>query len=448
MPKRTRIDFEGLAKDLRKLMASGPLNANTACRHLGISQSTFSRNVTQLSHDIFVVGRASKTIYALKREIPEVGHNFTIYKIDENGKTSKLGELLAIYPKGFYFEGRFFDDLPYFMDDLRPNGFLGRLIPRTHPDMELPKNINDWSANDCLRYLTRYGNDLIGNLILGDRAFERYLNKSVRASNSVQRNERDKEYPKMATQILQFGDPGSSAGGEQPKFPAVVEPDMTPVLVKFSPKVENNISQRRADLLICEHLCLGILNHYGQAAARSELIFGGGQVFLETIRFDRIGQLGRKGLISLNALDVEFAGRRGSWTESSKELLKHGLINKKIYNGIRWRELFGHLIGNTDMHLANVSFYFQIGSVVDIAPAYDMLPMLYAPQNDSIVEQDFDPPLPSPANADIWRDVWGAAGEFWGSASSNSQISPGFQKIAQTNLKKIQSLEHLQNLLP
>ncbi len=447
MPKRTRIDFGELAKNFRGLLVNGPLNASTACRHLGVSQSTFSRNIAQLSHDILIVGRASKTMYALKRVIPEVGSNFTIYKIDESGKSSRFGELFAIYPKGFYFD-RFFDDLPYFMDDLRPNGFLGRLIPKTHPDLELPKDISDWSANDCLKYLTRYGSDLIGDLILGDPAFERYLNKNLNTPDQVQRNERDKEYPKMAAQILQFGDPGSSAGGEQPKFPAVVGPDRMPVLVKFSPKVENDISQRRADLLICEHLCLGILNRYGQGAARSELIFGGGQVFLETARFDRVGQLGRRGLISLNALDAEFAGRRGSWTESSKELLKQQLISKKDYDDIRWRELFGHLIGNTDMHLANISFYFQIGGTAELAPAYDMLPMLYAPQNEQIVERSFDPPLPSPANADIWRDVWVAAREFWASVSSNSQISPGFQRLAQTNLKKIQSLEHLQNLLP
>lgn len=116
------------------------------------------------------------------------------------------------------------------MDDLRPNGFLGRLIPITHPDLNLPKDIGIWSANDCLKYLTRYGTDLIGNIILGDEAFERYLNRNIAPHAYVPKENRDKEYPKMAIEILQHGDPGSSAGGEQPKFPAVVGPEMTPVL--------------------------------------------------------------------------------------------------------------------------------------------------------------------------------------------------------------------------
>lgn len=394
---------------------------------------------------------------ALKSEAtsPEVGPVFTVYEINEAGKTSRRGDLHGISPNGFYLASastddgvsRFFGDLPYFMDDLRPNGFLGRLIPPAHPDLNLPKNILDWSANDCLKYLTRYGYDLIGNLILGDDAFARYLNGQI-TPHVVPLEMRDQEYPRMATEVLHHGDPGSSAGGEQPKFTAVVGPDRTPVLVKFSPKIESDVSQRVADLLICEHISLEALNRNGHSAAKSNLILGDNRVFLETERFDRVKILGRRGIISLGALDNELVGKRGSWTSTAGELLKQQLISTKMFDAVCWREIFGHLIGNTDMHLANISFYFQLPDIQDLAPAYDMLPMLYAPQSGQIIDRDFNPPLPKPADAGVWQDAWVAATEFWTSVIANTLISPGFRKIAQANLEKLQSLESLKDLLP
>ncbi|MFH0800289.1 MAG: type II toxin-antitoxin system HipA family toxin YjjJ [Pseudomonadota bacterium] len=456
MPRGPLIDLEKIILGLQELLAKGPLKASDAFSHLGISQSSFSKASARFPNDIVVIGHARKTTYALKRNIPDAGDNLTIYTIDESGKASQFGRLHAIYPKGFYFEpadtngrsGRFFEDLPYFIDDLRPKGFLGRLIPRTHPELSLPNNIKDWSADDAIRYLTQYGCDLIGNLILGDTAFNLYLKQYIGERKYVRREEREIEYPKLAINILQFGDPGSSAGGEQPKFPAVVGPEMKPVLVKFSPKVESAVGQRRADLLICEHTGLKVLKRYGRSTTVSTIIHGDDQVFLETERFDRIGERGRKGLISLEALSAEYVGKTGNWTDISKELLVQKIISKEAYEAVRWHEMFGQLIANTDMHLANISFYFSAEKILGLAPAYDMLPMLYAPQNEQLTQQIFTSPMPKPSNFDIWNDVWMAGKDFWTEVSNNSTISDGFRKIAQANLEKVQALEGLQNLLP
>jgi hypothetical protein len=100
------------------------------------------------------------------------------------------------------------------------------------------------------------------------------------------------------------------------------------------------------------------------------------------------------------------------------------------------------------MHLANLSFYFQKGVVLGLAPAYDMLPMLYAPQNEQIIEREFDPSPPRPFDADIWKDAITAAEEFWDQASKDARISQDFQKIAGENLVKIAALKRLQVLLP
>ena len=456
MPRRRRIDFERLASDLRKHLSNGVWGAGETCKNLGISQSTFSRAVARLASDVIRVGRAGKTRYALRRTIPDVGLQCPVYRIDEQGKTLRFGTLRAVHPRGFYYEappgarekGKFFPDFPYFLDDLRPSGFLGRLIPRQHPDLNLPRDIDDWTADHCLKHLTRYGHDLIGDLIIGDAAFERYMDADRETARSIPRNERSVEYPKRAMDVLKFGDPGSSAGGEQPKFSAHVGPERMPVLVKFSPRIGDDVSRRRADLLVCEHLGLGVMRGRGRSAEESELIQGEDQVFLEVRRFDRQGRRGRKGLISLRALDAEFAGGGGTWAESCKELLQQGRIGEETCREIRWREWFGHLIGNTDMHPANASFYFQYPDIIGLAPAYDMLPMLYAPQNEQVLEREFSPPPPKPDDAEIWRSAREAGCEFWRAVGDDSRISRGFQEIAEKNLKHLQSIERLGELLP
>jgi hypothetical protein len=450
-----RVDFEKAAQSLRlHLINHGASSAGEVFRSLNISQSTFSRTIARIRNEILIAGRAGRTRYALARAIPGVGSSLSIHEIDERGQASKSGTLHPVHPRGFYYQpadtdaGRFFNDLPYFLDDLRPSGFLGRLIPKQHPELDLPRNITDWSADDCLRYLTRFGADLVGNFVLGDAAFQLYLQNSLEGSPAIPSGRRSEEYPKLAAAVMKFGDPGSSAGGEQPKFSAFVAPGRIPVLVKFSAKIENGASRRRADLLVCEHLALEILKESGHPAAQSCIIDGQGQIFLEIRRFDRAGLRGRKGLISLLALDAEFAGRGRGWTASSEELLKQGLIDQETFKQIRWREAFGNLIADTDMHQANLSFYFHMPKDIRLAPAYDMLPMLYAPQNDQIIAREFKPSPPRPADTDIWPGVLSAATEFWTAAGRDRRISPDFRQIARTNSKKLQDLEKLRELLP
>lgn len=45
-----------------------------------------------------------------------------------------------------------YDDLPWFLFDLRPSGFLGRFVPMRHPELGLPVDIRAWSAEHLLGY--------------------------------------------------------------------------------------------------------------------------------------------------------------------------------------------------------------------------------------------------------------------------------------------------------
>ncbi|MEB0233458.1 hypothetical protein QN353_21805, partial [Undibacterium sp. 10I3] len=61
------------------------------------------------------------------------------------------------------------------LQDLRPQGFLGRMVPRMHPDLLLPEKIQDWSDDNALVYLARRGENLPGNLIVGNESYRRFL---------------------------------------------------------------------------------------------------------------------------------------------------------------------------------------------------------------------------------------------------------------------------------
>jgi hypothetical protein len=102
---------------------------------------------------------------------------------------------------------------------------------------------------------------------------------------------------------------------------------------------------------------------------------------------------------------------------------------------------FGQLIGNTDMHDGNLSFRPRIsaeGAAMTLAPAYDMLPMLYAPQRGvELAPVNFAPRLPLPAEREAWQDAAAAAAEFWSRATDDARISDEFRAICADNLHTI-----------
>lgn len=111
--------------------------------------------------------------------------------------------------------------------------------------------------------------------------------------------------------------PGSSAGGEQPKFCTCTERGH--VLVNFSAPDDNPVSERWRNLLLAEHLALKVMG------VKTAVFDFAGQRFLEIRRFDRIAQMGRVGVFSLRALDAEFVGNaRASWPALVNSLITEG----------------------------------------------------------------------------------------------------------------------------
>ena len=161
---------------------------------------------------------------------------------------------------------------------------------------------------------------------------------------------------------------------------------------------------------------------------------GDGQVFLEAERFDRIGSIGRRGVVSLAAIDAYLIGKRESWISAARSLRSLQRISNDDVERIRRVATFGRLIGNTDMHFGNLSFYLACEGPFILAPIYDMLPMMYAPTvANALPNRELELPLPNAESLDIWRDMTKIAKGFWESAGSHELISRGFKAIANRN---------------
>lgn len=452
MPRK--IDPEHLFRLLCRELASGPKSASELTAKLDISQPTLSRIVTTHRDDVILIGRARATRYVRARTIEDLGRSIPIYEVDESGGARELCRLLPIYPEGFFVDARtddvpglFFPDLPYFLNDIRPSGFLGRLAPRQHPELGLPPDVRNWSADHVLRYAGQFGWDLPGSLVIGDAAFRLHLERS-RDLRIVPANRRAAAYSDAANDVLHATPAGSSAGGEQPKFLAVRSPGPKHVLVKFTPPVKDAVTRRYADLLIAEHVAHSVMNRHGHGAPVSRLLQADARIFLEIERFDRLPIGGRRGLISLLSLDAEFLGLTRSWTESAFLLAESGHLSAYCIEQIRWREWFGHLIANTDMHFANISFFARGARITALAPAYDMVPMAYAPQQGNVLDPELSPPIPDPTMAPLWDVVCKAAQAFWAAVAAHDLVSARFKKIAIENRAVVEKLRELGKRLP
>ena len=98
---------------------------------------------------------------------------------------------------------------------------------------------------------------------------------------------------------------------------------------------------------------------------------------------------------------------------------------------------FGQLIGNTDMHDGNLSFT-PIERGLALAPIYDMLPMMHAPQRGiELPELPFETVLPMPSEQAQWQSAARAAVAFWRAAEGDERISPQFRGVCRATALRI-----------
>lgn len=430
MPRR--IDPSALHRELDRALARSPgASAADLCAALQVSQPTLSRLLAARKGDVLVVGRARRTRYALRRRAHGVPEPVPVFEVRPPGESPRhLLDLHLVEREGLFAlsagMATFSPDLPWFLQDIRPSGFLGRLVPRRFPTLGLPADVDLWSADDVLRFVCAYGWNLPGAFVLGEPAYAAFSLAAADPPDRVPLEARAERYAELAAEVLRWGPGGSSAGGEHPKFLAT-RGDGVAVLVKFSPPLTDPAAVRIADLLVAEHVAHETLRAAGQASARSGLLRAAGRLFLEIERFDRPSPGHRRGVISLRAVDAEYVGGPlDRWSTTTAALVRRGLLSGDEHRRVRWLEVFGDAIANTDMHPGNLSFWLDGTALADVAPAYDMLPMLYALRQRELVSVSFRPARPSPANADVAEEAWAAAAQFWAATAAHPDVSADF----------------------
>lgn len=421
-------------------------SATELSAQLGVSVPTVHRMLKECAGQWVAGGKGKRTRYAMLRPVRGLAARLPLYEVAESGQAELMGELAPIRPEGSFAElhrggwpipeesvDGWWGGLPYPVFDMRPQGFMGRQFARAwHRDLGLAADPREWSDDDVIHALCRRGSDTVGNLIVGDAAYEAWVQSKLDGEPPLRARGLGPAYDAMARQAVAAGVAQSSAGGEFPKFVARRElpGSATPhVLVKFSGADDSTAVRRWADLLVCEHLALeAAAGLPGVAAARSRIVAHGGRTFLEVERFDRHGEWGRSRLVSLETINGFFLGQGTSdWVQLARGLVGLGLLDDGALEAIELVWWFGRLIGNVDMHLGNLSF--RPAGMLHLAPVYDMVPMLYAPlPGGEVPEREFRPAVPRPQERERWMQACVAAVDFWQRAASDARISEGFRK--------------------
>jgi DNA-binding transcriptional ArsR family regulator len=468
-----RISHQATRDELLRHLRSTPRSSTSElARALGVTVPTVHHLLAELPEGaVLAAGRSRRTRYALRRPLRGSLADIPFYRIDADGRADGIGNLALVQPQGSLLpleaagwpipadsRDGWWDGLPYPLYDMRPQGYLGRQLARAQfRQLDVSDNPDEWNDEDIVHALSRVGTDCIGNLLLGDEAYRVWLRNKVDATDPLPEPNLAGRYAERAQQAVAAGDPVSSAAGEFPKFTATRYRDgqLTPhVLVKFSGAGGSAAERRWADLLVSEHLALACAAGIpGIDAASTRVLEYGGRVFLESERFDRVGMHGRTPVCTLGVLDGAFLGSTSSdWPGLALRLQGKGLVTAETVGAVARLWWFGQLIANADMHLGNVSF--QVAPPADtrvpgpgraagsagtraplrLAPAYDMLPMHYAPlPGGEVPPRNFSPELPLPPQRDAWQAGAVAALEFWKRAAQDVRISAVFRKTCAAN---------------
>lgn len=407
---------------------------------LGVNRSTVVRGLSLFGDELVSMGKTRRMRYALRRDLGAYGNAWPVYRIDESGRAEKWLQLESLHDRLWRVQwageapawARHFanaeglwNGFPFFLGDVRPQGFLGRALAQklslTHQLAADPRN---WSDDDIMVFLQSAGADLPGHHVVGDVCLRQALGHAVHREADI----RDR-YPELASLASQ-GTVGSSAGGEQPKFLASLQEadSWHHVLVKYSPPMDQAVGRRWADLLLAEYHAHEVLAEHDQGIGGVKCFDLEGRRFLEVPRFDRSSASGRRGVVSLHSLHAAGVGSHArTWVDALKELSHEGLVDDGALEAGARLQSFGELIGNTDMHLGNLALWMSDDLPFRLAPVYDMLPMQWAPSaQGELVNRRHAPEPPIPAMRDAWHEAAEWADQFWLRLAADKRLSKEF----------------------
>jgi hypothetical protein len=150
---------------------------------------------------------------------------------------------------------------------------------------------------------------------------------------------------------------------------------------------------------------------------------------------EAVGRKGRRAAFSLALVDAEFGGEGQGWMRAGTTLHREGLLGAQSLERLVRAETFGTWIGNSDMHLGNISVAPTTDGF-ELLPLYDMLPMAFAPVRGELPRPRLRPPLQTAGNASFWSEMGAAAGEFWQRVAADGAVSRNFRGVAEEQARR------------
>lgn len=428
--------------DVASCLLKGVYTSSELQKLTGLSQQGVSRQLCVLGQDVVKMANGRQPQYALTTTAFGDSTELPVILVDLYGNHTVVGYLRPLAVGGYYMELRtggsslfcagstsgLFDSLPYYLQDLKPDGFMGAHVAQwlaaIRPDY--PSDPRQWNDEHLGHYLLAHGDDLPGNVQLGYAGIQRLNDRPAACARNV--------YPQVVDRALEGGVSGTPLAGRQPKFTVYSTDRKAHVVVKFSPAGDDPVASRWKDVLITEFHAAQTLRSAQIPALDTELFEMDGRLYLESIRMDRHGVNGRSSMISLRSIASEFVQEGSEWPIIMQRLLDRKLISiEHLYDAcVLWE--FGYLINNTDMHLGNLSMAMD-GNVLRILPSHDMCSMGFAPVRGDVKPFAFAmESLSSPSNYLSWSEstaqrVQSLAVSFWERVALDSRISDDFRQF-------------------
>jgi hypothetical protein len=376
-------DHEGI---LGYLTAHGIASSQDLQKATGKSQATVSRLLADLSNRVVTLGRARATRYGLPRLIRGLPAQQPLIWTDEAGLPTPIGLLSFLERDLVHVDSPYAGvsatpALPWFLQPLKVQGFLGKVNASRLAEAGLSPDPSAWNLESTL-FAALCLDDPPGAITLGDRPAREDDGDSLahaRDDDAALVSKLDL----LSSDVAKYLPAGSSAGGEQPKFLAVLNGDQH-VLVKFTPPRGSPFGERWHDLLHAEWLALDVLQQWGVAVAKCRIVESRLRTYLVSRRFDRIGLHGRRHVVSIGDAHAAFApGSYDNWHATAQALARQGRLRAIEADQVKALLEFGRLIGNTDMHAGNLALFVALEDLgrgrFSIVPVYDMLPMRWKP---------------------------------------------------------------------
>lgn len=428
------------------LRDQGPLTSIQLQQFLQRSQPVISRLIARAGDEIRRLGRARSTRYAIGQSIRGLPSLQPLYWVDGQGSARRFGSLQLLARGMIHVQTDIFESttagLPWYLAPWKLEGFLGRLEARRLAPQGLGSDPDHWTTEDVL-YAAIQGHDHPGAIELGDLILDRPAPPYLPAAGTPLAAALDR----LAEDVARTLPAGSSAGGEQPKFlgrqssldTAAEANAGRHVLVKFSPPLGTPYGDRWRDLLQAEMIANTVLDAHGLQSARVQFFLSSRRAYLISDRFDRLNTGGRRHAVSIGAVHRGLLSERYTqWADTARTLASIGRVTTADAVRIQLLLHFGRLIGNTDMHAGNLSFWVEPEQIVRgplaLAPVYDMLPMCWKPEPALAGSDDYLPfslderALGGPARA--------LAQDYWARIAACDALSGPLRKVARTMLDR------------